>query len=86
MALTTFVGQNLGAKAYDREKKASRVGIFCSMTIAGKPSPCDLHLLPRLIGLFTSDAQSIAFGVMHERTTTPFFFLLAYRTALAAIL
>ena len=40
---------------------------------------------PKLIGLFTGDAESIAFGVMHQRTTTPFFFLLAYSHCMAAI-
>ena len=29
--------------------------------------------------------EVIAYGVMHERTTTPFFFLLAYTHAMAAI-
>ena len=85
MALTTFVSQNLGAKAYDRVKKGIRVGIFCSMTIAETIALLIFIFSPKLIGLFTSDAQSIAFGVMHERTTTPFFFLLAYSHCMAAI-
>ena len=85
MALTTFVSQNLGAKAYDRVKKGIRVGIFCSVTIAETIALLIFIFSPKLIGLFTSDAQSIAFGVMHERTTTPFFFLLAYSHCMAAI-
>ena len=85
MALTTFVSQNLGAKAYDRVKKGIRVGIFCSATIAETIALLIFIFSPKLIGLFTSDAQSIAFGVMHERTTTPFFFLLAYSHCMAAI-
>ena len=68
MALTTFVSQNLGAKAYDRVKKGIRVGIFCSVTIAETIALLIFIFSPKLIGLFTSDAQSIAFGVMHERT------------------
>ena len=85
MALTTFVSQNLGAKAYDRVKKGIRVGIFCSVTIAETVALLIFIFSPKLIGLFTGDAESIAFGVMHQRTTTPFFFLLAYSHCMAAI-
>ena len=85
LALTTFVSQNLGAKAYDRVKKGIRVGIFCSVTIAETVALLIFIFSPKLIGLFTGDAESIAFGVMHERTTTPFFFLLAYSHCMAAI-
>ena len=85
LALTTFVSQNLGAKAYDRVKKGIRVGIFCSVTIAETVALLIFIFSPKLVGLFTGDAESIAFGVMHERTTTPFFFLLAYSHCMAAI-
>ena len=85
LALTTFVSQNLGAKAYDRVKKGIHVGIFCSVTIAETVALLIFIFSPKLIGLFTGDAESIAFGVMHERTTTPFFFLLAYSHCMAAI-
>ena len=34
MALTTFVGQNLGASEYDRAKKGARFGILCSIAAA----------------------------------------------------
>ena len=67
-------------------KKGIRVGIFCSVTIAETVALLIFIFSPKLIGLFTGDAESIAFGVMHERTTTPFFFLLAYSHSMAAIL
>ena len=34
MALTTFVGQNLGARQYDRVLKGAKFGMICSMTLA----------------------------------------------------
>ena len=37
MALTTFIGQNLGARQYDRAKKGAAFGIVCSMTLAENP-------------------------------------------------
>lgn len=85
MALTTFVSQNLGAKQYDRVKKGIRFGIGCSAIIAETVALLIFCFSPTLIGLFTSDAESIAYGVLHERTTTPFFFLLAYSHCMAAI-
>ena len=85
MALTTFVSQNLGAKQYDRVKKGIRFGIGCSAIIAETVALLIFCFSPRLIGLFTNDAASIAYGVLHERTTTPFFFLLAYSHCMAAI-
>lgn len=85
MALTTFVSQNLGAKQYDRVKKGIRFGIGCSAIIAETVALLIFFFSPTLIGLFTNDAKSIAYGVLHERTTTPFFFLLAYSHCMAAI-
>lgn len=85
MALTTFVSQNLGAKQYDRVKKGIRFGMGCSAIIAETVALLIFCFSPTLIGLFTSDAESIAYGVLHERTTTPFFFLLAYSHCMAAI-
>lgn len=85
MALTTFVSQNLGAKQYDRVKKGIRFGIGCSAIIAETVALLIFCFSPTLIGLFTNDAESIAYGVLHERTTTPFFFLLAYSHCMAAI-
>ena len=85
MALTTFVSQNLGARRYDRVKKGARIGLVSAMVVAESIALLIYTLSPRLIGLFSQDPEVIAFGVMHQRTTTPFFFLLAYTHAMAAI-
>lgn len=86
MALTTFVSQNLGAGRPDRVKKGMRIGILCSVGIASAISLLIFIFSPRLIGLFDSNPEVIAYGVMHERTTAPFFFLAAYTHACAASL
>lgn len=86
MALTTFVSQNLGANRPDRVKKGMRTGILCSSGIAGALSLIIWIFSTQLIGLFDSNPEVIAFGVMHERTTMPFFFLAAYTHACAATL
>ena len=47
-ALTTFVGQNLGAREYERTKKGARFGILCSVLIADLRlgAAADLSLYP----------------------------------------
>ena len=86
MALTTFVSQNLGANRPDRVKKGMRIGMLCSAGIAEAVALLIFIFSPQLIGLFDSNPEVIAYGVMHERVTTPFFFLAAYTHACAATL
>ena len=86
MALTTFVSQNLGAGRTDRVKKGMRLGILYSAGIAEAIALLIWLFSPSLIGLFVRDPEAIAYGVMHQRTTTPFFFLAAYTHAIAASL
>lgn len=86
MALTTFVSQNLGAGRPDRAKKGIRIGILCSAGIAESVALLIACFSPQLISLFDSNPEVIAYGVMHQRTITPFFFLAAYTHAIAAAL
>ena len=86
MALTTFVSQNLGANRPDRARKGIRIGILCSAGIAEAVALLITLFSPHLIGLFDSNPEVIAYGVMHQRTITPFFFLAAYTHSIAASL
>ena len=86
MALTTFVSQNLGANRPDRARKGIRIGILCSAGIAEAVALLITFFSPHLIGLFDSNPEVIAYGVMHQRTITPFFFLAAYTHSIAASL
>ena len=85
MALTTFVSQNLGARRYDRVKRGARIGLLSVMAVTESVALVIYIFSPRLIGLFSQDPEVIAFGAMHQRTMTPFFFLVAYTHAMAAI-
>ena len=62
MALTTFIGQNLGAQKYDRVKKGARFGIVCSVILAEVVGLCIYGLAPLFIAAFNNDPQVIAFG------------------------
>lgn len=86
MALTTFVGQNLGAKQYDRVKKGAKFGILTSMISAEVIGLIIYLLAPPLIAAFSSDAQVVMYGVERARTSSFFFFLLAYSHCISAVL
>ena len=86
IALTTFVGQNLGAREYDRAKKGARFGIICTPLIAESIGILTAVFAPYLIAAFTREPEAIAFGVEKARTCSLFFFLLAASHCLAAVL
>ena len=58
MALTTFVGQNLGAGLHDRAKKGSRFGIIASVVIAEIIGVTMYLLAPQLVALFSPRRRS----------------------------
>ena len=85
-AITTFVGQNLGAGELRRTGKGARFGIVCSVALAELIGALLYWLAPLLIGAFTQEPEGIAFGVMKMRTCAPFFCLLALTHCLAAVM
>ena len=85
-AITTFVGQNLGAEEYDRARRGARFGILCSAAIAEGIGLAFYLAAPALIGAFTRNAVSIAFGVQKARTCALFYCLLAASHCFAAVL
>ena len=86
MALTTFVGQNLGAKQYERVKKGAIFGIICAILLAETVGICIYTFAPKLVALFGGEAEVVAYGVLQGRTVTLFYFLLSFSHASAAIM
>lgn len=86
MALTTFVGQNLGAREYERVKKGTRAGLIACIFCAEVIGVIGYILAPLLIGAFTSEPESIAIGVQRCRICAPFFFLVAASHGVSAVL
>lgn len=85
-ALSTFVGQNLGAGHYERVKKGVGFGIACSCLIAELIGVLSYVFAPHLIGLFSSTQEAIDFGVRHMRTICLFYCLLAFSHCIAGIM
>ena len=85
MAITTFIGQNLGAKQYDRAKQGARYGILSAMILAEIIGVIYFFAAPYAIGLFDSSSKVIAFGVRQARTVALFYGLLAVSHTIAAV-
>lgn len=86
MALTTFIGQNLGAGQYERAKKGSRLGILCSMGMAEIIGILLFFLAPYAMRLFNDDPAVIAIGVRQSQVESLFFCFLAFAHGVSAVM
>lgn len=85
-ALSTFVGQNLGARRYDRVKKGAGFGIGCSIVIAELIGIISYIFAPQMIAIFNDQPDVVRFGTLHMRTICLFYCLLAFSHCIAAIM
>lgn len=86
MALTTFVGQNLGAKQYDRAKKGAGFGVITGVILAQIIGVLIFLFAPSLISFFSSQPEVIEIGTLRARIISLFFFLLALSHLLSGVL
>lgn len=85
-ALSTFVGQNLGAHRHDRVRRGVGFGVVCSTVLAECIGIGCYLLSPQLIGFFNNSPQVVDFGTRHMRTICLFYCLLAFSHCIAGIL
>lgn len=86
LALTTFVGQNLGAMQYERTKKGARFGILMTVILAEAIGVLVFLFAPQLIALFDPTPEVVQFGVGKARTAALFYCLLALAHSMASVL
>lgn len=86
MAMTTFVGQNLGAGQTDRTRRGARFGILTTIILAELIGVVVFLLAPQFIAAFDSTPEVVRFGVAKARTAALFYFLLAFSHSVAAVL
>lgn len=86
MAMTTFVGQNLGAGQKDRTRRGARFGILTTVLLAELIGVVVFLLAPQLVAAFDSNPEVIRFGVEKARTAALFYCLLAYSHSVASVL
>ena len=86
MALSTFVGQNLGARNYDRVRKGLAFGILSPVIAAELVGIVSYLFAPQLIAFFNDSAEVVAYGTLHMRTICLFYCLLSFSHCIAGIL
>lgn len=77
MAITTFTGQNYGAKKFDRVKKGIWVTIFLGLIYTITTGIIILTFSETFMKIFTSDEEVINYGVHAMKYFCPFYFLLS---------
>jgi len=82
LALTTYVGQNMGAGDFKRVRKGAVQGALMSVGMAEVFGIFFWFAAPYLLTLFSKNPEVIAYGVGHGRTECLFFFLLFLITIL----
>ena len=85
MALTTYIGQNLGAKQYDRARQGARFGIWSAVLMAELIGLLFYLFAAPLISFFVQNPESIAIGVRQARTEALFYCLLSFSHCIAGI-
>ena len=85
-ALSTFVGQNLGAKKYARVKKGVAFGVVCSCAMAEIIGILGFVLAPGLIDIFSDSEAAITAGTEHMRVICLFYCLLAFSHCIAGVM
>ncbi len=86
MALTTFIGQNLGARQYDRAKRGAYFGIVCSVTLAELVGVIVYFVIPYFTAAFDNTPEVIAVSVKQAHVESLFYFLLAFSHCIAGIM
>lgn len=86
MALTTFTGQNMGAKKYDRVNQGAKTGILMSVITIVCISALLLMLGPNVLAIFSSDPTVINYGLYMMHVLAPGYIFLAISHAFNGII
>ena len=83
MAVTTFTGQNVGAKKPDRIKKGMWTALIMGVVYTVIIGVVILLTSHTVLGLFTKDNEVITYGQLAMKYFCPFYFLLSILNILA---
>ena len=86
LALSTFIGQNLGAREYDRARQGAKFGVTGCVMMSELVGVLIYLFAPQLIALFNADPEVVAYGVLQARTITLFYCLMACSHGMAAVM
>ena len=82
LSITTFVGQNLGAKKMERARKGTTYAVILSIGAALILMMPVMAAAPMLAALFTKDPEVIAYGVRFIRLMMPFYVAISFNQIL----
>ena len=82
LSITTFVGQNLGAKKMERARKGTTYAVILSIGAALILMMPVMAAAPMLSALFTKDPEVIAYGVWFIRLMMPFYVAISFNQIL----
>ena len=86
MAISTFVGQNVGAKEYGRLRKGIRFGLICMVVSSFALGTVLMIFAEPLIGLFDSTPLVVEYGVGRAHVVSMLFFLCGVTHFMAAVI
>lgn len=86
ISITTFVGQNFGARKYDRVKKSIRVCLFIDLLISGVMVLFLLIARVPLFRIFTTDSEVIRIGSEMLALIAPCYMFFSFIEVLAGAL
>lgn len=86
MAMTTFVGQNMGAKKYDRVKQGAKTGMIMSCTVTAAIALILFLFAPNILRIFSADKKVLYYGILMMRTVVPGYLFLAISHALSGVI
>lgn len=78
IAITTFSGQNYGARKYDRVKKSVRISLGMSLSVCGSLILFLMAFCRPLYVVFTADQNVIDIGVYMLRLITPSYIIFIF--------
>lgn len=86
MAVTTFVGQNMGAKQYDRVKKGANSTMLMTLTVIGILSIVLYFFGTGFIQIFNKDTEVVNAGRTMQLAFIPFYIFLPIVQIIAGVL
>lgn len=86
MTLPTYISQNLGAGKVERAKKGALFGILSGMIMAEAVGILCYFGAKHALRMFVDTPEAIAYGEIHARVVSLFFFLLAFSHCAAGVL
>ena len=86
MAITTFTGQNIGAKKYDRVKEGTKIGTIFSLITVIAISAIIMIFTPNILKIFTNDSDVIYYGTLMMKCLAPGYIFLGLSHLFSGVL